>query len=116
MTEQIKVDFDKIVKNSGFSEIDIELKKNYLNKFLENGFPNKKLENWKLLKSKIDLIRERQSITSIHKMRHTQNTRFSKNDMSDFETTAAEKQLLKKTSVKNSKILKRTELGHLQNA
>ena len=24
MNEQIKVDFDKIVKNSGFSEIDIE--------------------------------------------------------------------------------------------
>ena len=47
MTEQIKIDFDKIVKNSGFSEIDINLKKNYLNKFLENGFPSRKLENWK---------------------------------------------------------------------
>jgi Fe-S cluster assembly protein SufD len=47
MTEQIKIDFDKIVENSGFSEIDINLKKNYLNKFLENGFPSRKLENWK---------------------------------------------------------------------
>ena len=47
MTEQIKIDFEKIVKHSGFSEIDVKLKENYLNKFLESGFPNKKLENWK---------------------------------------------------------------------
>mgnify|MGYP000865302643 CR=1 FL=1 len=47
MTEQIKIDFDKIAKNSSFSEIDVKLKKDYLNKFLVNGFPNKKIENWK---------------------------------------------------------------------
>ena len=47
MTEQIKTDFDKIVKTSAFSEKDVELKKMYLNKFLENGFPTRKLENWK---------------------------------------------------------------------
>ena len=47
MTEQIKIDFDKIVQTSSFSETDIELKRQYLNKFIENGFPNKKLENWK---------------------------------------------------------------------
>jgi Fe-S cluster assembly protein SufD len=47
MTEQIKTDFEKIVKTSVFSEKDIELKKMYLNKFLETGFPTKKLEHWK---------------------------------------------------------------------
>ena len=47
MTEQIKTDFEKIVKTSAFSEKDVELKKMYLNKFLETGFPTKKLENWK---------------------------------------------------------------------
>ena len=47
MTEQIKTDFEKIVKTSAFSEKDVELKKMYLNKFLENGFPTRKLENWK---------------------------------------------------------------------
>ena len=31
MTEQIKTDFEKIVKTSVFSEKDIELKKMYLN-------------------------------------------------------------------------------------
>ena len=47
MTEQIKTDFEKIVKTSAFSEKDVELKKMYLNKFLETGFPTRKLENWK---------------------------------------------------------------------
>ena len=47
MTEQIKTDFEKIVKTSAFSEKDVELKKKYLNKFLETGFPSRKLENWK---------------------------------------------------------------------
>ena len=47
MTEQIKIDFDKIIKTSGFSGEEIKLKKQYLDKFIENGFPNRKLENWK---------------------------------------------------------------------
>jgi len=47
MTEQIKTDFEKIVKTSAFSEKDVELKKKYLNKFIETGFPSRKLENWK---------------------------------------------------------------------
>ena len=47
MTEQIKTDFEKIVKTSAFSEKDVEFKKMYLNKFLETGFPTRKLENWK---------------------------------------------------------------------
>ena len=47
MEEQLKIDFDKIIKNSNYSENDIKFKKNNLNKFLSSGFPNKKLENWK---------------------------------------------------------------------
>tara|TARA_B100000029_G_scaffold175387_1_gene172657 strand:+ start:1021 stop:2268 length:1248 start_codon:yes stop_codon:yes gene_type:complete len=47
MKDQIKLDFDKVLKASSFSKNDIELKKNYLNKFIDNGFPNKKDENWK---------------------------------------------------------------------
>ena len=47
MTEQIKTDFEKTVKTSAFSEKDIALKKKYLNRFIENGFPSRKLENWK---------------------------------------------------------------------
>ncbi len=47
MTEQIKTDFEKIVKTSAFSEKDVVLKKKYLNRFIESGFPSRKLENWK---------------------------------------------------------------------
>ena len=47
MEEQLKTDFEKIIKNSNFSKKDKELKENYLNKFIESGFPNRKLENWK---------------------------------------------------------------------
>ncbi len=49
MREQLKIDFEKILKISNLSEKDIEFKRNYLNKFIEAGFPNKKLENWKFL-------------------------------------------------------------------
>ena len=47
MTEQIKRDFEKMIKGSTFSEKNVQLKKKYLNKFIEIGFPSKKLENWK---------------------------------------------------------------------
>ena len=47
MEEQLKTDFEKIIKNSNYNENDIIFKKNNLNKFLSSGFPNKKLENWK---------------------------------------------------------------------
>ena len=47
MKEQIQIDFDKIIENSDFTEKDIKIKRDYLKKFLENGFPNRKLENWK---------------------------------------------------------------------
>ena len=49
MKEQLKIDFEKILELSDFSEKDIGYKKNHLNKFIENGFPSKKQENWKFL-------------------------------------------------------------------
>ena len=47
MENQLKNDFEKIVKTSGFSKKDDDIKKNYLNNFIKKGFPNRKLENWK---------------------------------------------------------------------
>ena len=49
MTEQLQMDFDKIIKSSGVSEKDIDFKRQYLEKFIEKGFPNRKQENWKFL-------------------------------------------------------------------
>ena len=49
MKEQLKIYFNKIQEVSNFSNRDIEIKKSYLNKFIENGFPNRKQENWKFL-------------------------------------------------------------------
>ena len=49
MTEQIKIDFEKTIKTSAFSEKDTEFKKDFLNKFIAKGFPSKKFENWKFL-------------------------------------------------------------------
>ena len=47
MKEQIKIDFEKSFKNSSFSSKNINLKKEFLNKFIKEGLPNKSLENWK---------------------------------------------------------------------
>ena len=47
MTEQIKIDFEKTIKASSFTERDAELKKGFLNKFIAKGFPSRKFENWK---------------------------------------------------------------------
>ncbi len=47
MKDQIKIDFEKTVKTLGFNDSEIKIKKNFLNKFIESGFPSKKLENWK---------------------------------------------------------------------
>ncbi len=49
MNEQLQLDFDKIVKISKISEKEIQLKKDFLNKFIESGFPNRKQEDWKFL-------------------------------------------------------------------
>tara|TARA_Y100000741_G_scaffold361868_1_gene346599 strand:- start:683 stop:1930 length:1248 start_codon:yes stop_codon:yes gene_type:complete len=47
MIDQLKTDFEKIIKTSSFSETDVKIKKEFLNKFIESGFPSRKLENWK---------------------------------------------------------------------
>ncbi len=49
MNEQLQLDFDKIIKTYKISEKEIQLKKNFLKKFIENGFPNRKQEDWKFL-------------------------------------------------------------------
>ncbi len=49
MTDQLQIDFDKISKSSGISEKDLELKREYLEKFMKKGFPSRKQENWKFL-------------------------------------------------------------------
>ena len=47
MEKQLKTDFDKVIKNIKSSKKDIELRKKNLNQFIENGFPNKRIEDWK---------------------------------------------------------------------
>jgi len=47
MEEQLKTDIDKVVKNLKLSDENIRLRKKDLNKFIKNGFPNKKKEEWK---------------------------------------------------------------------
>ena len=47
MEEQLKIDFDKIIKNLKLSKKNIELREKNLNKFIKNGFPNKRIEDWK---------------------------------------------------------------------
>tara|TARA_X000000950_G_scaffold15931_1_gene17338 strand:+ start:286 stop:1533 length:1248 start_codon:yes stop_codon:yes gene_type:complete len=49
MSEQLQSDFEKILKTSKISEEETQLKKDFLNKFIENGFPNRKQEDWKFL-------------------------------------------------------------------
>ena len=47
MEQKLKTDFDKFISNSNFSNQEIKLKKQALDNFLKNGFPSRKLENWK---------------------------------------------------------------------
>ncbi len=49
MKERLKLDFEKTIKFSDFSENDIKFKNNSLEKFIKKGFPSRKLENWKFL-------------------------------------------------------------------
>ncbi len=49
MSDQLQSDFDKLVKASKFSSEEIKFKKNFLNNFIKNGFPNRKQEDWKFL-------------------------------------------------------------------
>ena len=45
--EQLKVDFDKVIESLKLSEESINSRKKNFNQFVENGFPNKKVEDWK---------------------------------------------------------------------
>ena len=49
MEKQLRIDFKKIIDSSNFSEKEIITKEKYLNKFIQNGFPGKKNEDWKFL-------------------------------------------------------------------
>ena len=49
MEKQLRTDFKKIIESSNFSEKEIITKEKYLNKFIQNGFPGKKNEEWKFL-------------------------------------------------------------------
>ena len=45
--EQLKVDFDKIIESLKLSDENINSRRKNFNQFIENGFPNKRLEDWK---------------------------------------------------------------------
>ena len=47
MEDQLKLDFEKTLKNVSFSKNEIETKQNYLSRFLKVGIPGRNLENWK---------------------------------------------------------------------
>ncbi len=47
MKEQIQKDFDNTIRNLALSQKDIEIKKFYLDNFINKGFPNRRIEDWK---------------------------------------------------------------------
>jgi Fe-S cluster assembly protein SufD len=47
MIEQLKIDFNKINESLKLSNKTLELRKQNLNQFVKNGFPNKRIEDWK---------------------------------------------------------------------
>ena len=47
MTNQIKSDFDKVVKKLKLPKKNIDLRKKNLDKFINLGFPNRREEDWK---------------------------------------------------------------------
>jgi Fe-S cluster assembly protein SufD len=47
MMDQLKIDFDKIIENLKLSSENIDFRKKNFNEFVENGFPNKRVEDWK---------------------------------------------------------------------
>ena len=47
MIEQLKSDFNKMTENLKFSESNIEFRKKNLTNFIDKGFPNKRIEDWK---------------------------------------------------------------------
>ena len=49
MSEQLQSDFDKMLKTTKISKEKIQIKKDFLKKFIKSGFPNRKQEDWKFL-------------------------------------------------------------------
>jgi Fe-S cluster assembly protein SufD len=47
MEDRLKTDFDEVIKSLKLSDKNIKIRKENLNKFIENGFPSKKKEEWK---------------------------------------------------------------------
>jgi Fe-S cluster assembly protein SufD len=47
MKEQLQKDFNNIIENLNLSQKDIEIKRFYLENFINKGFPNRKEEDWK---------------------------------------------------------------------
>ena len=47
MKEQLQKDFDNTIRNLTLSQKDIEIKKFYLDNFINKGFPNRQEEDWK---------------------------------------------------------------------
>ena len=45
--EKLKIDFDKVIESLKLSDKNIDSRKKNFNQFLENGFPNKRVEDWK---------------------------------------------------------------------
>ena len=46
MLEQIKIDFEKSIKNLNLTAKKVELRKKNLESFIEIGFPNRRVEEW----------------------------------------------------------------------
>ena len=47
MLEQIKIDFEKTIKNLNLTDKKVELRKKNLESFIKKGFPNRRVEEWK---------------------------------------------------------------------
>ena len=47
MEEQLKIDFEKKLKDFSYSDQEKKFKETNFEEFLKQGFPNRKLENWK---------------------------------------------------------------------
>ena len=47
MEEQLKIDFDKVIKGLKLSDENIKFRRKNLDEFIKSGFPNKRKEEWK---------------------------------------------------------------------
>ena len=47
MQSEIKSNFEKSLKEGNFSSSQKDIKEKNFNKFIEQGFPNKRIEDWK---------------------------------------------------------------------